>query len=74
MDAYTIIVIVTLVGFFLLAALLLVPVYLFLKREEKASQRWTRENLARRSRQRASANESTNGSPSETSRPQHPES
>ena len=37
----------TLVGFFSLAALLLVPVYRFLKREEAVSAHWTPEQLRR---------------------------
>lgn len=57
MSDYTLIIILTLVGFLLLAAILLVPVYLFLRREEDASERWTDEEVAKRSRQR-----STNGS------------
>ena len=42
---YTWIIIVTLVGFFALAALLLVPIYRFLVREEKASKAWTKKAL-----------------------------
>jgi hypothetical protein len=42
---FTTIIIVTTIGFFCLAAILLVPVYLFLKREEKASENWTKESL-----------------------------
>ena len=45
------IMIIALVGFFLLAAILLVPVYLFLKREKKASEQWTPEAVARRIRE-----------------------
>jgi hypothetical protein len=37
----------TLLGFFSLAALLLVPIYRFLKREEAISTRWTSEQLRR---------------------------
>ena len=44
---YTWVIVVTLIGFFALAAMLLVPVYRFLKREEKASERWTSEALRR---------------------------
>jgi len=40
----------TLVGFGLLAALLLVPVYRFLERERKVAKRWTPEALAERMR------------------------
>ena len=52
------IMIMALVGFFLLAAILLVPVYLFLKREKKASEQWTPEAVARRIRE---SPPSTNG-------------
>lgn len=45
---YTAVIIVTLIAFFSLAALLLVPVYRFLEREEEASKRWTKEQLAQR--------------------------
>ena len=38
----------TLVGFGLLAALLLVPVYRFLERERKVAEKWTPEALAER--------------------------
>lgn len=60
MDYYTVVSILTLLGFAALACLLLIPVYLFLKREEQASERWTRDALARRLRDRESAN---NGKP-----------
>ncbi len=42
---YWLIILATLVGFFTLAAILLVPVYRFLKKEEKASAQWTKEGL-----------------------------
>lgn len=48
MSDYTVIIIVTLVGFLGLAALLLVPVYRFLKREEKVSRKWTERQLRKR--------------------------
>lgn len=41
MSDYITIIIVTFVGFVALAALLLVPVYRFLKREERAATKWT---------------------------------
>lgn len=50
-DDYTVIILLTLVGFLALAAILLVPVYRFLRREEKASDKWTAEELARRRRE-----------------------
>ena len=42
---YTWVIIGTTVGFFALAAVLLVPIYKFLKREEKVAEQWTRERL-----------------------------
>ena len=42
---YTWVIIGTTVGFFALAAVLLVPIYKFLKREEKVAEQWTREKL-----------------------------
>jgi hypothetical protein len=60
MDLSSILLIVmALVGFFLLAAVLLIPVYLFLQREKRASEQWTPEALARRTRE---APPSPNGS------------
>lgn len=49
----------TLVGFGLLAALLLVPVYRFLERERKVAQKWTPEALAKRMQEDEST--ATNG-------------
>ena len=52
MDLRTILLIaMALFGFFLLAAILLVPAYLFLRREKKVSEQWTPEALARRARE-----------------------
>lgn len=45
MDEYTLVIIVTLVGFTILATILLVPVYRFLKKEEKIAEEWTKEAL-----------------------------
>lgn len=42
---YTLIILATIVGFFTLAAILLVPVYRFLRKEEKLSAEWTEEKL-----------------------------
>ncbi len=42
---YTWIIIATLVGFFALAAALLVPIYRFLIQQEKVSEAWTKEAL-----------------------------
>jgi type II secretory pathway pseudopilin PulG len=41
MDYYTLVILASLIGFLLLAALLLVPVYRFLQREDEAAQRFT---------------------------------
>ena len=46
MDSYTFVIIVTLVGFFALAAALLVPVYRFLKKEEKVAEEWLDESAS----------------------------
>ncbi|MFW5972558.1 MAG: hypothetical protein ACOCTG_01085 [Bacteroidota bacterium] len=51
MDPYFPIVLATTVLFFVLAAILLVPIYRFLQREEEASRRWTPEEIARRARE-----------------------
>ncbi len=42
---YTWLIIGTTLGFFALAAVLLVPIYRFLKREEKVAEEWTKEKL-----------------------------
>ncbi|NND73159.1 MAG: hypothetical protein HKN43_16420 [Rhodothermales bacterium] len=46
MDKYTLIIILATLGFFALAAILLVPIYLFLLKEEKVSAKWTGDALA----------------------------
>jgi hypothetical protein len=60
----------TLVGFGLLAALLLVPVYRFLERERKVAQKWTPEALAERMQERQST--ATNGTEAESASPDEP--
>jgi len=45
MDSFSVVIVMTFLGFFALAAALLVPIYLFLKKEEKTAQMWTREHL-----------------------------
>lgn len=47
MDQYYVVIALTFVGFVALAAILLVPVYLFLKREEEVASRWTDESISR---------------------------
>ena len=54
----------TLLGFFLLAALLLVPVYRFLERERKVAEKWTPEALAERVREQQKT--ATNGADAES--------
>ena len=50
MTSYLPIIILTIVLFTLLATILLLPVYRFLKREEQASLEWTPEKVALRMR------------------------
>lgn len=51
-SSYYGIIVVTLIGFLLLAALLLVPVYRFLRREEITARSWTEEELEKSARRR----------------------
>lgn len=53
MSTYTLVIIGTLIGFLTLAFLLLAPVYLFLEREEEASQKWTKEYLDKQRREQS---------------------
>lgn len=48
---YTVIIVLTAVGFGVLAYILLMPVYRFLKREEQVSKQWTHERFAQRRQQ-----------------------
>jgi hypothetical protein len=57
----------TIVGFGILAALLLVPVYRFLEREQKVAQKWTPEVLAERLQERRSTNGAETEPPEEAS-------
>ncbi|MDX1740080.1 MAG: hypothetical protein R3178_02260, partial [Rhodothermales bacterium] len=45
MDKYTIVIILTTIGFFALAAALLVPIWRFLNREESRAEQWTKDLL-----------------------------
>lgn len=56
MSIYDVVILVALFGFIALAFVLLAPVYLFLKREEKISEGWTPETLAARTRDAAGEN------------------
>ena len=60
---YLPIIVGTLVGFGLLAAVLLVPVYRFLERERKVAQEWTPDALAERMQEQETT--ATNGTPSD---------
>lgn len=59
---YLPIIVGTIVGFGLLAAALLVPVYRFLEREREVAEKWTPEALAERMRER----QGTNGTETDT--------
>ena len=48
MDYYDWVIVAAGVGFCILAAILLVPVYLFLKKEEEAAKNWTDEAIKER--------------------------
>lgn len=49
---WTLVILATTVGFFLLAFILLYPVYRFMRREEEVAEDWTPDALARRQRGR----------------------
>lgn len=59
MGGYTILILATLVGFCLLAYVLLAPVYNFLEREEALSEEWTPERVAERIREHEAASTDT---------------
>ncbi|TDI77597.1 MAG: hypothetical protein E2O84_00710 [Bacteroidetes bacterium] len=69
MDEYTVVILVSLVGFALLAAILLVPVYRFLKKEEKISEQWTVEALQKRSKEKTTGKSEPEQSSSAQSEP-----
>lgn len=52
-DSIYLIIALTFFGFLALAALLLVPVYRFLTREERSSRDWTDDAIAKRHRREA---------------------
>lgn len=67
MDAYYALIIVgTLIGFCGLAYLLLAPIWRFLDREKEASDKWTKEVLARRRRRQSNGKTGDRPSASET--------
>lgn len=49
---WTLVILATTAGFFLLAFVLLYPVYRFMRREEEVAEDWTPDALARRQRRR----------------------
>jgi len=57
--SYNLIIVLTFIGFMILAAILLVPVYRFLKREEQVSSHWTAEELQRQLDARKAADRSS---------------
>jgi hypothetical protein len=57
MDYYTLIIILTAIAFFALAAVLLVPVWRFLGREEEKSRQWIDSSIERDSVDSADENE-----------------
>ena len=66
MGGYKTLITLIVIGFFILAGLLLGPIYLFLKREEETAEKWTREDLIRRQKEHSGQSESTSStSPSE---------
>src|SRR5690606_9698632 len=54
MDEYGLIIVLALIGFIVVAALVLYPVYKFLLRQEEISRDWTEEKLAERLSKRKS--------------------
>ena len=46
MDEHTYVIVVAFFAFVALAAALLVPIYLFLKREEKVAEGWTEQTIS----------------------------
>ena len=57
MDKYVVAIILATIGFFTLAALLLVPVWRFLSRQERISEEWTEDALKKRERDSRSGGE-----------------
>lgn len=50
MGGYQTLITLIVIGFFVLAAILLGPIYRFLEREERAAEQWTAEDLRKRRR------------------------
>jgi hypothetical protein len=63
MSDYALPIFLTFFGFISLAAILLVPIYRFLQREERKSQEWTDERLAERRRREGPPGDGAPGRP-----------
>lgn len=64
MDSeYYLLIALTFFGFIALAFILLFPVYRFLRREEKVSEEWTDEAIARRQRRERPSGDGAPGGP-----------
>jgi len=61
MNDYTAIIIATFFGFFALAAIVLIPVYRFLNKEERLSRAWTVEALAKKAQNQTASEIETDG-------------
>jgi hypothetical protein len=66
MAEYALPIVLTFVGFVTLAAILLVPVYRFINREERRSSEWTEEALARRRMREGPPGDGAAGRPPES--------
>lgn len=73
MSGYAVLILATLVGFFVLAYVLLAPVYKFLERERQASKEWTPERIAERLRERRASTNGAEGEEEEEERDDEPE-
>jgi hypothetical protein len=72
MDKYSIVIIGSFLGFIALAALLLVPVYLFLKKEEAVGEAMTAAILEERKARRAESGEASTQESAAASMPESP--
>lgn len=63
MSDYSLVILLTLIGFLALAVLLLAPVYFFLNREEERSERWTRDVLSERAKRPPPNSNGSDGAP-----------
>ena len=66
---FTLIIVLTTVGFFSLAFVLLYPIYRFMRREERAAEGWTQRAIAERQRREAHGGD---GAPAEPPPPGGP--